>query len=450
MATNAIQFNGSTQYGRVDNFSGLDGLTDHTVEMWVKNSSSSVAYSPYFVIDDGVNRFSKVTTENGTGNEGFNFSVNFSGSDADGYESSSRFVVDTWKYLALVYDHTLLKTSVFVGGVENSFYDLQSTATGTIQDSTGFNLNIARDGRVAEYLNGYIGGFVRVWNRKLTGGEIYYNYDKILTPANESGLIINCNFTEGSGTTVDNDATPGEDIDLYNNPTWVTGPTLNTKTYPYTSLYRQITESTDDAEQYKDTNNVSLTSSDYEIPADGGTSQYIGLRFQNITIPKGATIQSAYLRFAGDSDLSGTEVTPIIYGEDADSSSTFTTTNSDISNRTLTTASTNWPISSSTHMAITSTPDIKTIVQEVIDRAGWSSGNNISFIVDCLSDTTLVARFISYNGQPYSSAMLHVEYSLSFPSSTSKSNIKTTYYCGYNYDWKIAGTEGAQNRGYQS
>lgn len=48
---------------------------------------------------------------------------------------------------------------------------------------------------------------LRLWTRALTGAEIYYNYNKTLTPANETGLVVNCNFSEGSGTIVDNDAT---------------------------------------------------------------------------------------------------------------------------------------------------------------------------------------------------------------------------------------------------
>lgn len=412
MATNGVIFNGSTQYGTIANFSGLDGLTNYTAEAWVKNNASSVPYSPLFRIDDAANYFQAFSTENGTGNQGFNMSTNWSGTNADGYEADSRITVGSYVHLALVYNHTLQKTAVFVNGVENNGYNLQQTATGSIQSSTGMRVSLAWNESSApdKFFQGSIGGFYRLWTRALSGAEVYYNYNKTLTPASETGLIVNCNFSEGSGTTVDNDATSGADIILTGTPTWETGPTLSAKSYTNSYVFSQIAASTDDAEEARTATTMSLTSGDYEISADGGTAQHFGLRFLNLAIPAGATIQSAYFRFAANTTISAGTVNIDIYGEDVDDATTFTTTNGNISTRTRTTATVVFTVGACVPNTIYSTGDVKTIIQEIVDRPGWASGQDMAFMFIAPNNTTTYATYTSYNGQPYSSGMLHVEY----------------------------------------
>jgi len=85
----------------------------------------------------------------------------------------------------------------------------------------------------------------------------------------------------------------------------------------------------------------SMSSSDLELILEGSTAQTVGMRFTTINIPQGATIDSAYIQFTVDeTDTETTNLT--IKGHDVDNSSTFTTTNKDISNRTPTTASVAW------------------------------------------------------------------------------------------------------------
>ena len=103
----------------------------------------------------------------------------------------------------------------------------------------------------------------------------------------------------------------------------------------------QVSQNSDDAEENAGNGNMSLNSSDLELISDGGTDQLVGIRFQSIEIPQGATIVSAWLEFETDETDSGaTSVT--IQGQDIDDAPTFTGSNSNISNRTLTTASVSW------------------------------------------------------------------------------------------------------------
>src|SRR4030042_2435681 len=69
------------------------------------------------------------------------------------------------------------------------------------------------------------------------------------------------------------------------------------------SLDPRVSLGSDDAEQRLDTNAVNLTSSDLELVLDSA-NQEIGMRFQMITIPQGATITNAYVEFTTDTTSS--------------------------------------------------------------------------------------------------------------------------------------------------
>lgn len=86
------------------------------------------------------------------------------------------------------------------------------------------------------------------------------------------------------------------------------------------------------------TNVPNLTSSDLELVHDGSLEQEIGVRILNVTIPKGANITKAELRFTID-ETTGGNATVDIYGQDDDDGARFTTGGSNVSGRTKTTAS---------------------------------------------------------------------------------------------------------------
>ncbi len=149
-----------------------------------------------------------------------------------------------------------------------------------------------------------------------------------------------------------------------------------------------IASGTDDAEEFRVggiAGDMYLTSSDLEIGNDGGDEQYVGLRFRNLNVPQGATISNAKIRFRADeSDGSGSQLNIYIRAQDVDDAATFTTGNYNISNRTLTTAEYHWPDGSVPGWSagnIYDTPDLSTVIQEVVDRAGWTSGNDMVFVL---------------------------------------------------------------------
>lgn len=107
-----------------------------------------------------------------------------------------------------------------------------------------------------------------------------------------------------------------------------------------------------------------------------------GFRFQNVAIPKNAVIISAVLEFECYASLATNTVNVDIYGEDADNSNFFSTF-ADYQARTRTGAGVLWnAVSAWTVNTHYHTPQITAIVQEIVNRAGWASGNAMTFFVE--------------------------------------------------------------------
>lgn len=102
-------------------------------------------------------------------------------------------------------------------------------------------------------------------------------------------------------------------------------------------------------------------------------------RFLSVTIPGGARIDAAYLDIytvavATDDAL---DLLTNFYGEDADNAAQ-TTDWADYDGRDRTTALTAWD-GQDFSTGYTNSPSIVDVVQEIVDRGGWSSGNAMQF-----------------------------------------------------------------------
>ena len=104
-----------------------------------------------------------------------------------------------------------------------------------------------------------------------------------------------------------------------------------------------------------------------------------GMRFQNVTVAQGATINSATLTVNITSTSFDTPNGVTWYGELATNAAEFTTTASDITNRSLTTATTVW--SGSDIGAGDHNLTVTSIVQEIVNQGGWASGNALALLV---------------------------------------------------------------------
>lgn len=144
-----------------------------------------------------------------------------------------------------------------------------------------------------------------------------------------------------------------------------------------------------------------------------------GVRFQSVTIPQGTTITSAkidfYNLFTGGY---ATHIKAVMKGEAADNSAAFSII-SPPSGRTTTTASVTWNSAAEsvplgylqTNSASNKPPDVTTIVQEIINRGGWASGNSLSILSrNVSSDTDWNWNFESYDGTPAHAPTLTIVY----------------------------------------
>lgn len=149
---------------------------------------------------------------------------------------------------------------------------------------------------------------------------------------------------------------------------------------------------------------VTLTDTTLTLGESGVNSVTTGLRFTNIEIPQGKTIESAYIQFMA-SYTNTTASTYKIVGEAADNSAAFSDTAGDISGRTATTASVSGTAASWT-AGTTYTADLTPIVQEIVNRTNWKSGNAMSFIIT----GTGTRRAHSYDSDPAKVPMLYIKY----------------------------------------
>lgn len=145
------------------------------------------------------------------------------------------------------------------------------------------------------------------------------------------------------------------------------------------------------------------------LASDGeAMQQKVGLRFQNVDLPRGVTIKSARIDFtsgAGQSDAASLTV----HGENTGNSAAFTANSGDISNRTLTSASVAWDAEAWDAGAKYSTPDLSEVVQEIVNNAGWCGGRNaMSFIVS--SESAALRNALSYEAGEFNAPKLHVSY----------------------------------------
>lgn len=132
---------------------------------------------------------------------------------------------------------------------------------------------------------------------------------------------------------------------------------------------------------------VDATSSDLEIGTEtAGEPQIIGLIFRAVAVPKGATITNAYVQFTCD-EADSQVLPPLTIGgeKSANAVAPYSVTDFCISSRPKTTAAVSWvPPAWETvdvRTANERTPDIKTIVQEIVNQTGWASGNNLAIMI---------------------------------------------------------------------
>lgn len=186
-------------------------------------------------------------------------------------------------------------------------------------------------------------------------------------------------------------------------------------TFPSTDVTESIPAAGDDYRWYY--NALYFANNQADIGWGYGDATYqanhSGLRFTTVAIPQGAKILSARLDLIASETTSDNAIARI-YGVDADNASAATDYAS-AEGATLTTAYVDWSgLPAWTAESTYSSPDISSVIQEIVDRAGWASGNAmVIYIKD--NGTGAVdgteRKFYAYDGNAAKVAQLIVTYS---------------------------------------
>jgi len=208
------------------------------------------------------------------------------------------------------------------------------------------------------------------------------------------------------------------DLWFYSNPIFVYST-------PVKSSKIQIKQASDDLEeriaplagqtQTKTVGTVDWTSSDLELGCEGGAAkdpQMVGLRFAGINLAKNKVIKKAYIEFEVDEPTAADPCVLKIWSEDNDNPSTFTNTNNALTSRPKSSDFITWTVPAG-YLNVEdekgNTPEITSLVQANLNRAGWAKGNAMAFYI-----TGTGRRVVeSYDGEAPAAAALVIEYEMS-------------------------------------
>jgi hypothetical protein len=190
-----------------------------------------------------------------------------------------------------------------------------------------------------------------------------------------------------------------------------------------TTLERRVDAKSDDAEENGD-GEVDLGSSDLELVEDEG-AQTVGMRFRNVTVPPGATILNAYVQFKVD-EKSTPSTSLQIRGESSGNALTFAGADGNVSSRPTTTTFVAWNPGPWNSVGAAGgdqqTPDLKDIIDEIVNGGGWSNGNALVLIITGTGMRVAEA----YDGLPSGAPLLHIEYAAGSSTTTTPSTSSTT------------------------
>ncbi len=179
-------------------------------------------------------------------------------------------------------------------------------------------------------------------------------------------------------------------------------------------VFIPIVTSADDAEEHTTgatVGAVSLTSIDLEMVNDWNAAQLVALRFQDVSIPHGVTITSAFIQFSSRAKSSSTPAALTVQVEASDHAQALTAEDFNLSGRTRTATAVSWVVphwlDANLRGVEQRTPDLTSLIQEVTNRSGWQLGNAMTFLVS--GSETDCRNAWSYNG-PGEAPALHIQW----------------------------------------
>ena len=169
----------------------------------------------------------------------------------------------------------------------------------------------------------------------------------------------------------------------------------------------QVSASESDAEE-DSLGAVNLTDTTLDL---GGLYRKVGVRFANVTLQKNAPITRAYIEFSTAGQDSA-NTTFSIEAVAQDNPTAFTTGIFNISILPVYSEAVDWVMNYAwvTTDEVHQSADITALVQKLVDRSGWASGNAMAFVISNGEDVFRKAK--SWNADPAKAPKLHIEYAV--------------------------------------
>jgi Subtilase family len=146
-------------------------------------------------------------------------------------------------------------------------------------------------------------------------------------------------------------------------------------------------------------------------PALAVGQEVAGMRFRHLEIPQGARIIKATLKLCSYTSDLRADLTAVIHAEAADDVDEFGSDHR-VSGATTTNASQVWQWESPAWSSNTwyESPDISQVIQEVVDRSGWSTSSSIAILCSADGYASTDRRFWSYDGNSDNAVQLEITY----------------------------------------
>ena len=151
-----------------------------------------------------------------------------------------------------------------------------------------------------------------------------------------------------------------------------------------------------------------------------------GMRFANANIPQGAVITSAYLTFTSRLDAEGTTTRTMVVGDKEADAAPFSTLADYQSRRGTDVGGIDNSLRTNAEMIWDNigpwlpgnqyrSPDISSVVQEIVDQPDWTSGNHLALFWDDHEGRSDIVNYAardgySYRGSNTESPELHIKY----------------------------------------
>ncbi len=188
------------------------------------------------------------------------------------------------------------------------------------------------------------------------------------------------------------------------------------------TINRRVNASTDDGHHAIGTPHAYSNSTPFQTIGNQVSVFSTGIgffcRFDRVTVPKNANITAAHIALKSAATLSAATCRVVVEAEDADDP-TAVVDDADWHALIRTTASVTWnPVPGLANNEEINTPSLVDIVQELVDRVGWTPTNAMQFLIHDdaeLSDANAYRLFDSYNADPNTAPLLVVTYDVVVP-----------------------------------